>query len=178
MSNMLGTTIVAVRKDGKCAVAGDGQVTVGEKIIMKNTAVKVRRIYNSSVVIGFAGSVADAFTLSLKFESKLEEYNGALMRAAVELVSEWREGIGTRQLEAMMIAADKDTMVLISGSGEVIESDNGVLAIGSGGAYAQAAATALIENTDMSAREIAERSIKIASEICVFTNSNITIEEV
>lgn len=170
-----GTTIVAVRKDGRCAVAGDGQVTVGEKTIMKNSAVKVRRIFGGKVVIGFAGSVADAFTLSLRFEEKLEEYGGSLMRAAVELVTEWRSG--GRQLEAMMIAADKNTTLLISGSGEIIESDSGVMAIGSGGSYAQAAAVALTENTELSARLIAEKAIKIASEICVFTNGHITVEE-
>ena len=178
MTEFRGTTIVAVRKNEKCAVAGDGQVTMGEKTIMKHGAVKVRRIYGGKVIIGFAGSVADAFTLSLRFEEKLTEYNGALMRAAVELVQEWRSDRALRQLEAMMIAADSENTLLIPGTGEVIESDNGVLAIGSGGSYAQAAAIALTENTALSAREIAEKSIKIASDICVFTNSHITVEEI
>ena len=173
-----GTTIVAVKKDGKTAVAGDGQVTLGEKVVMKHTAVKVRRLYNGNVVVGFAGSVADAFTLSERFEAKLEQYSGSLARAAVELAQDWRSDKYMRKLEAMLIAADKDTLLIVSGTGEVIEPDNGILAIGSGGSYAQAAAQALVENTDLSASEIAVKAIKIASDICVFTNGNITLEEV
>ena len=173
-----GTTIVAVRKDRKCAIAGDGQVTFGENTILKNSATKVRRLYNGKVVIGFAGSVADAFTLSERFEAKLEQYGGSLQRAAVELAQEWRSDKMMRKLEAMLIAADKDEMLLVSGTGEVIDPDGGVMAIGSGGNYALAAAKALTENTDLSAREIAEKSLKIASDICIFTNSHITVEEI
>ncbi len=173
-----GTTIVAVKRDGKTALAGDGQVTLGERVVMKNTAVKVRRLFGGKVVVGFAGSVADAFTLCERFEAKLEQYSGSLTRAAVELAQDWRSDKYMRKLEAMLIAADKDTLLIVSGTGEVIEPDEGILAIGSGGSYAQAAATALMQNTELSAREIAERSIKIASEICIFTNSNITVEEV
>ncbi len=178
MSNLMGTTIVAVKRDGKCAVAGDGQVTFGERTIMKAGAVKVRRIYNGKVVIGFAGSVADAFSLSEKFETKLEQYSGSLMRAAVELAQEWRMDKAMRKLEAMMIAADQNDLLVISGTGEVIDPDGGVVAIGSGGSYAQAAAQALLENTDLPASEIAKKAIKIASDICIFTNGNITMEEV
>lgn len=173
-----GTTIVAVRRNGKCAIAGDGQVTLGEKTIMKQGAVKVRRLYNGKVVVGFAGSVADAFTLSERFEAKLEQYGGSLSRAAVELAQEWRSDKMMRKLEAMLIAADANEMLVVSGTGEVIDPDGGVVAIGSGGSYAQAAAQALIENTELSAAEIAQKAIKIASDICIFTNSNITLEEV
>ena len=178
MSMMEGTTIVAVRRDGKCAMAGDGQVTFGEKTIMKHGAVKVRRLYQGQVVVGFAGSVADAFTLSERFEAKLEQYGGSLSRAAVELAQEWRSDKMMRKLEAMLIAADKDEMLVVSGTGEVIDPDGGVVAIGSGGSYAQAAAQALLENTDLPAGEIAKKAIKIASDICIFTNGNITLEEV
>lgn len=175
---MDGTTIVAVRKNGKCAVAGDGQVTVGQSTIMKHKAVKVRRLFDDKVVVGFAGSVADAFTLSERFEAKLEQYGGSLQRAAVELAQEWRSDKMLRKLEAMLIAADKDELLIVSGSGEVIMPDDGIAAIGSGGSYALAAAKALSENTDLSALEIANKSIAIAGNICVFTNSNITVEEV
>jgi len=173
-----GTTIVAVKREGKCAIAGDGQVTFGEKTIMKHGAVKVRRLYNDKVVVGFAGSVADAFTLSERFEAKLEQYSGSLSRAAVELAQEWRSDKLMRKLEAMLIAANAEEMLLVSGTGEVIDPDGGVVAIGSGGAYAQAAAQALLENTDLPAGEIAAKAIKIASDICIFTNGNITLEEV
>ncbi len=173
-----GTTIVAVRKNGKCAVAGDGQVTFGQQTIMKASAKKVRRLYHDKVVVGFAGSVADAFTLCEKFEAKLEQYGGSLQRSAVELAQEWRGDKILRQLEAMLIAADEHELLVISGSGEVIDPDGGVVAIGSGGNYALAAARALEQNTDMEAREIAEKALKIAGEICVFTNGNLTIEEV
>ena len=164
------TTIVCVRKDGKCALAGDGQVTMGEHT--------VRRLYDGKVVVGFAGSVADAFTLFERFEAKLEQYGGSLSRAAVELAQEWRSDKLMRKLEAMLIAADREGMLLISGTGEVIEPDEGVLAIGSGGNFAYAAATALVRNTELGAAEIARKAMEIASEICVYTNGNITIEEV
>ena len=173
-----GTTICAVKRDGQIAVAGDGQVTFSETVILKNNAVKVRRIYDSKVVIGFAGTVSDAFSLSEKFESMLQKYSGNLMRSAVELADLWRNDKAVRKLEAMMIVADKDTVLLVSGSGEVIEPEGGVCAIGSGGNYALAAAKALYNNTEMTAREIAEKSLLIASEICVFTNGNLTVEEV
>jgi ATP-dependent HslUV protease subunit HslV len=173
-----GTTIIAVKKDGKIAVAGDGQVTFGQNTIMKHTAKKVRRLYNDNIVVGFAGSVADAFTLSERFEAKLEQYSGSLQRAAVELVQEWRSDKLLRRLEAMLIAADKNELLVISGTGEVIDPDDGIAAIGSGGSYALAAAKALKENTDLSAREIVEKAMKIAANICIFTNENITVEEV
>ena len=173
-----GTTICAVKRDGVCAIAGDGQVTLGESTIMKNGAKQVRRIYNGSVVIGFAGSVADAFALSERFEEYLTQFSGNLPRAAVELAQNWRLDKAMRQLQAMLLCADKDNLMLISGTGEVIEPDDGVLAIGSGGNYALAAARALIENTDMTAAEIAGKALKIASEICVFTNGNIIVETV
>ena len=173
-----GTTICAVKRDGVCAIAGDGQVTLGESTIMKNGAKKVRRIYNGNVVIGFAGSVADAFALSERFEEYLTQFSGNLPRAAVELAQNWRMDKAMRQLQAMLLCADKDNLMLISGTGEVIEPDDGVLAIGSGGNYALAAARALIENTDLTAAEIAGKALKIASEICVFTNGNIIVETV
>lgn len=178
MGTFEGTTIVAVRRDGKCAMAGDGQVTFGEKTIMKHGAVKVRRLYKDSVVVGFAGSVADAFTLSERFEAKLEQYGGSLSRAAVELAQEWRSDKMMRKLEAMLIAADAKETLVVSGTGEVIDPDGGVVAIGSGGAYAQAAAQALVENTQLPAAEIARKAIEIASNICIFTNGHITVEEV
>lgn len=173
-----GTTICAVRRDGKIAVAGDGQVTVGESVIMKGNARKVKRIYDDKVVIGFAGSVADAFTLSEKFEKMLQKYSGNLMRSAVELAELWRDDKYVRKLEAMLIVADKDGMYLLSGVGDVIEPDGDACAIGSGGNYALAAARALLTETDLSAAEIAYKSLKIASELCVFTNDNIVVEEV
>lgn len=176
--NFDGTTIIAVRRDGRCAIVGDGQVTLGEKTIMKHTAKKVRRLYHDKVVVGFAGSVADAFTLCERFEAKLEQYSGGLRRAAVSLAQDWRSEKAMRQLQAMLIAADKDELLVISGTGEVISPDDGVAAIGSGGMYALAAGKALMENTGLSAREIAEKSILIASDICVFTNGRLTVEEV
>jgi len=178
MSELRGTTIVAVRRPEGCAVAGDGQVTLGESTVLKHGAKKVRRIYHDQVVVGFAGGVADAFTLCERFEAKLEQYSGSLERAAVELAQEWRSDKVMRKLEAMLIAADKKDMLLVSGTGEVIKPDDGVLAIGSGGSFAYAAATALYENTQMSAKEIAYQAIRIASRICVFTNDHITVEEV
>ena len=172
-----GTTICAVSRDGVTAIAGDGQITMGEHTIMKGTARKVRRIFNDRVVVGFAGSVADAFALSERFEDKLTQFTGNLPRAAIELAQEWRAG-KTAKLDAMLLCADKDSMMLVSGTGEVIESDDGILAIGSGGNYALAAARALYQNTELSAAEIARKSLEIASEICVFTNGNIIVEQV
>ena len=173
-----GTTICAVRKDGKIAVAGDGQVTMGESTIFKATAHKVRRIYGGKVVTGFAGTVSDAFALCDRFEAKLEQYSGNLERAAVELAQEWRSDKAMRKLEAMLLCADKENLLLISGTGEVIESDDGVLAIGSGGNYALAAARALVENTSLPADEIARKALTIASQICVYTNDHIIVEVV
>ena len=172
-----GTTICAVRRDGEIALAGDGQVTMGEKTVMKGTARKVRRIYGGKVVIGFAGSVSDAFALTERFEDKLTQYSGNLPRAAVELAQDWQMN-KTAKLEAMLLCADKDNLLLVSGTGEVIEPDGGVIAIGSGGNFALAAARALYENTDLSAQEIARKALKIASDICVYTNSNIIVETV
>ncbi len=175
MHEFMGTTICAVKKDGKTAIAGDGQVTLSQSVVFKNNAVKVRRIYDGKVILGFAGSVADAFSLSERFEEMLNKYSGNLMRSAVELAELWRSD-KARKLEAMMITADKDTLLVISGTGEVIEPDGGVCAIGSGGNYALAAARALRQETDYSAEDIVKKSLKIASEICVFTNDNITCE--
>lgn len=171
------TTIVAVRKNGKGAIAGDGQVTMSQSTIIKSTAKKVRRLFNGKVITGFAGSVADAFTLSEKFEGKLEQYGGNLKRAAVELAKEWRTDKVLRNLEAMILAMDEESLLLISGNGEVIEPDDDVIAIGSGGNYALAAAKALLHNTELTAAEIATKSLLIAASICVFTNENITVEE-
>lgn len=175
---MKGTTIVAVKRDGKTVVAGDGQVTAGQSVVMKSNAVKVRRIYDGKVVIGFAGSVADAFTLSERFEEMLNKYSGNLMRSAVELAQLWRSDKAMRQLEAMMIVADKEAMFLVDGSGNVIEPQGDVCAIGSGGNFALAAARALLANTKLNARKVAEEAMRIASEICIFTNGNLTVEEV
>ena len=173
---MKGTTICAVRRDGKCAMAGDGQVTMGESTIMKATAKKVRRIFGGRVVVGFAGSVADAFALCEKLENNLTQYSGNLERAAVELAQGWRMNREARNLEALLIAANRDELLLISGTGEVITPDEGVLSIGSGGNYALAAARALMENTDLSAQDIAVKALKIASSICVYTNDHIICE--
>ena len=173
-----GTTIVAIRKDGKIAIAGDGQITMGQSVVLKGNAVKVRRIFNDKVVIGFAGSVADAFSLSARFEELLSKFSGNLMRSAVELAIGFRDDKYLRKLEALMLVADKKQLLIISGNGEVIEPECGVCAIGSGGNYAYAAGKALLENTELSAKEIAMKSIKIASQICVFTNDHITCEEV
>ncbi|MBQ1269159.1 MAG: ATP-dependent protease subunit HslV [Clostridia bacterium] len=176
--NIKGTTIVAVKKNGVTAIAGDGQVTLSQSVVMKSNAKKVRRIYGGKVVLGFAGSVADAFTLCERFEEMLNKYSGNLMRSAVELEQLWRLDKLGRKLEAMMIVADQDTLLILSGSGDVIDPDEGVCAIGSGGNYALAAARALVQNTDLSAEEIARKSIQIASEICIFTNGNIVCETV
>ena len=172
------TTICAVRRgpDDIC-IGGDGQVTMGETAIMKNGARKVRKIYKNQVISGFAGSVADAFSLTEKFESKLEEHSGNLKRAAVDLAQLWRSDRGMRNLEALMIVADKDDMLVISGTGEVIEPDQQFVAIGSGGNYAYAAANALFNHTDMSAEEIVRESLRIAASICVYTNDNISVEK-
>lgn len=173
------TTICAVEKDGKFAMAGDGQVTMGESVVMKGTAKKVRRIYNDEVVVGFAGSVADAFNLEGKFEAKLNQYKGNLMRAAVELAMEWRSDKMMQKLEAMLIVMNDKEMLVVSGTGEVIAPDDGILAIGSGGNYALAAARAMKSNgrEGMSAGDIAKESLKVAADICVYTNHNIVLEE-
>ncbi|MBR3178629.1 MAG: ATP-dependent protease subunit HslV [Clostridia bacterium] len=176
--DLQGTTILAVKRDGKTAVCGDGQITLGQQAVMKASAKKVRRLYHDRVVVGFAGSVADAFSLCDRFEEKLQMYGGALTRSAIALAQDWRNDKVMRKLEAMMIVADKDNLLVLSGTGEVIEPDDGVAAIGSGGLYALAAAKALIQNTDLPAREIAEKGLRIAGEICIFTNGNLTIEEV
>lgn len=172
------TTIVAVKRDAKVAIAGDGQVTFGQNTIMKHTARKVRRLYNGQVLAGFAGSVADAFTLFEKFEGKLEEYHGNLLRAAVELAKAWRTDKYLRSLEAMLIVANKENLLVLSGNGEVIEPDEGVTAIGSGGPYALAAARALTKHTNFSPKDIAYEALEIASDICVYTNKNIIVEEI
>ncbi|MCL2631146.1 MAG: ATP-dependent protease subunit HslV [Firmicutes bacterium] len=174
---MKATTICAVKKDGITAIAGDGQVTMGESVILKNNAVKVKRIYNNKVVVGFAGSVSDAFTLSEKFEEMLQKYSGNLMRSAVELAELWRSGKAIRNLEAMLIIADKENLFIVSGNGNVIDPE-GCCAIGSGGNYALAAARALLENTKMKAEEIVKLSMKIAADLCVFTNHNIIVETI
>ena len=173
-----GTTICSVRRDGKLAVADDGQVTVGESVVFKSNARKVKRIYDDKVVIGFAGSVADAFSLSEKFEGMLQKYSGNLMRSAVELAEMWRGDKYQRKLDAMMIVADKDNLFIVSGNGDVIDPDGNACAIGSGGNYALAAARALLQETELSAAEIAKKSLLIASELCVFTNDHIVVEEV
>lgn len=170
-----GTTICAVSRNGITAIAGDGQVTLGETI-MKPNAVKLRRLYGGKIISGFAGTTADAFTLFEKFEKRLEEYSGDLTRAAVELAREWRTDKMLRNLQALIIVASKDRMLLLSGNGDVIESDNNILAIGSGGQYAKAAAVALTENTDLPADIIAKKSLEIASDICIYTNGNISLE--
>ena len=173
-----GTTICAVKKNGMTAIAGDGQVTFGESVVFKNNAVKVRRIYNDNVIVGFAGSVSDAFALTERFEEMLNKYSGNLLRSVVSLAELWREEKVGRKLEAMMICADKDSMYVVSGGGEIIEPDGGVCAIGSGGNYALAAGRALIEETDYDADVIAKKALLIASKICVFTNDNIIVEKI
>lgn len=178
MQGFRGTTICAVKRDGKTALAGDGQVTMQESVIFKSNARKVRRIFNDKVLVGFAGSVADAFSLTERFEEMLNKYSGNLMRSAVALASQWRDDKVARKLDAMMIVADKDTLLIIDGMGDVIEPQDGVCAIGSGGNYALSAAKALVLNTSLSAREIALKSLEIASQLCVFTNDNISVEEI
>ncbi|SHF41840.1 ATP-dependent HslUV protease, peptidase subunit HslV [Desulfofundulus australicus DSM 11792] len=172
-----GTTIIAVRRDGRVAMAGDGQVTFGQHTIMKHQAKKIRRLYKDRVIAGFAGSVADAFTLFEKFEGKLEAHSGQLQRAAVELAKEWRMDKFLRRLEALLVVADRQHLLVLSGGGEVIEPDDGIAAIGSGGPYALAAARALVRHTDLPAGEIAREALMIAAGICVYTNDRITVEE-
>lgn len=172
------TTVVGVTRNGQTAIAADGQVTMGEATVLKHKAKKVRRLASGKVVCGFAGSVADAQALQDKFESKLEAFAGNLKRAAIEFAKEWRTDKILRQLDALMLVADKETLLLVAGNGNVIEPDDGVAGIGSGGSYALAAARALIENTDLEAREIAQRAIDIAGDICVYTNHEITLEVV
>jgi ATP-dependent HslUV protease subunit HslV len=174
--NFHGTTILAVRHKGKLAVAGDGQVTLNETVI-KHQARKVRRIYNDKIIVGFAGGAADGMNLSERLEAKLERYNGNLTRSAVELARDWRTDKYLRRLEAIMIAADNSRAFLISGNGDVIEPDEGVVAIGSGGVAAQAAATALIKHSDMDAKTIVEEAMKIAASLCIYTNNILTVEE-
>jgi ATP-dependent HslUV protease subunit HslV len=173
--NFHGTTILAVRRKGGVALAGDGQVTLNNTVI-KHHARKVRRIYNDKILVGFAGATADALNLSERLEAKLERYNGNLTRASVELAKDWRTDKYLRRLEAIMIAVDKEQMFLISGNGDVIEPDEGVIGIGSGGVGAQAAATALMRHTDLDARDIVAAAMQIAASICVFTNADVTIE--
>ena len=171
-----GTTIIAVRKDGKVAVAGDGQVTTGSTI-MKHSARKVRRLYKDSILAGFAGATADAFTLFERFEAKLEQHGGNITRSAVELAKDWRTDKALRRLEALMIVADASHSFIISGNGDVIEPDDGIAAIGSGGSFALAAAKSLIKHSNLSANEIAKESLLTAADICIYTNSNIVLEE-
>ena len=172
------TTILAVKKDNQVAIAGDGQVTLGGKVIMKHSDKKVRTLYHGKVVTGFAGSVSDAISLFEKFENHLESTRGNLTKAAVEMAKEWRSDKVLKNLEAMLIVANKEELLVLSGNGEVITPDFDTVAIGSGGSYAYAASLALMQNTDLSAAEIARKSLEIASEICVFTNNHITVEEV
>src|SRR5204862_7952360 len=169
------TTIICVRREGKVALAGDGQVTLGDTVI-KHGARKIRRLYNDKILAGFAGSSADSFALFSRFESKLEQYHGNLGRAAVELAKDWRTDKYLRHLEALLLVADKEQTLLLSGQGDVIEPDTGIAAIGSGGPYAQAAAQALAEHTQLSSRQIAEEAMKIAGKMCIYTNEKVTIE--
>ena len=170
------TTVICVRRDNKVVMAGDGQVTLGNEVL-KASAHKVRRLYNDKILAGFAGSTADAFALFSRFESKLEQFNGQLPRAVVELAKEWRTDRALRHLEALLLVADKANTYLVSGNGDVIEPDEGVVSIGSGGPFATAAATALLRNTRLGARAIAEQAMDIAAHICIYTNGNITYEE-
>ena len=176
MQQYRGTTILSVRRDDHVVIGGDGQVSLGDTI-MKGNARKVRRLFNEKILAGFAGGTADAFTLFERFEGKLEKHQGNLMRSAVELAKDWRSDRILRRLEAMLCVADKTSSLIISGNGDVIEPENNIMAIGSGGAYAKSAATALLENTELSAREIVEKSLSIAATICIYTNSALTIEE-
>jgi ATP-dependent HslUV protease subunit HslV len=171
------TTIIAVKRGGQIAIAGDGQVTVGD-VVMKHRASKVRRIFKDAIVVGFAGAVADAFTLFDKFEAQLERHQGNLMRAAIGLAREWRSDKFLRHLDAMLIAANETQLLLLSGDGEIIEPDDDVVAIGSGGPYAQAAAKALVENTDLGAEAVARRALEIAASLCIYTNEHVTVETI
>lgn len=176
MEQFRGTTILSVRRDNGVALGGDGQVSLGDTV-MKGNARKVRRLYKDQILAGFAGGTADAFTLFERFEGKLEKHQGNLMRAAVELAKDWRTDKMLRRLEAMLCVADKNTSLIISGNGDVIEPENNIMAIGSGGSFAKAAAYALLKNTDMGAREIVENALNIAADICIYTNHSLTIEE-
>ncbi len=176
MEQYRGTTIVSVRRGGKVVIGGDGQVSLGNTI-MKGNARKVRRLYKDQVIAGFAGGTADAFTLFERFEAKLEAHGGQLVRAAVELAKDWRTDRALRRLEALLAVANRDASLIVTGNGDVIQPENDLIAIGSGGAFAQAAARALLENTELDARDIAEKSLTIAGDICVYTNHNFTIEE-
>ena len=175
MEQYRGTTIVSVRRNGQVVIGGDGQVTMGNTV-MKANARKVRRLFRDQVIAGFAGATADAFTLFERFEGKLEKHSGHLVRAAVEMAKDWRTDRALRRLEALLAVADQESSLIISGTGDVIEPEHGLMAIGSGGPYAQAAARALIEHTEMGAREVVEKSLYIAADICIYTNSNLTIE--
>jgi ATP-dependent HslUV protease subunit HslV len=170
-----GTTILCAKREGEMVIGGDGQVTLGH-VVMKGNARKVRRLYNGKVLAGFAGATADAFTLFERFEARLQTHNGQLMRAAVEMAKDWRTDRALRKLEAMMLVADQDNMLLISGTGDVIEPQDDFIAIGSGGNYAYSAAAALMANTDLSARDVVEKSLTIAGDLCIYTNHNLTIE--
>ncbi|OGT32202.1 MAG: HslU--HslV peptidase proteolytic subunit [Gammaproteobacteria bacterium RIFCSPHIGHO2_12_FULL_35_23] len=178
MEQYRGTTILSVRKGGQVVIGGDGQVTMGKSIVMKSNAKKVRRIYNDKVLAGFAGGTADAFTLFERFEAKLEMYQGQLVRAAVEMAKDWRTDKFLRRLEALLAVADAESSLVITGNGDVIEPENGLIAIGSGGPYAQAAAKALLDSTQLEAKEIVKRALNIAADICIFTNHNLIIEEI
>lgn len=175
MESICATTVIAVRKNNQVALAGDGQVTLGN-VVMKHTAKKIRRLYKDTIVAGFAGSAADAFTLFTRFEAKLDAYKGQLLRAVSELAKDWRSDKVLRNLEAMLIVADKDNLFVVSGNGDLIEPDEGIVAIGSGGSFAYAAAKALAKHTELSARDLAMESMKIAAEICIYTNDQINVE--
>ena len=175
MQQLLGTTILCVRRDNVVAMAGDGQVTLGN-VVFKGTARKVRRVYHDKVIVGFAGATADAFTLVERFEGVLEKHSGNLMRSAIELAKQWRTDKALRHLEAMMITADATTTLIVSGNGDVIEPENGIAAIGSGGSYALSAARALAEHTTMDAEAVAREALKIAGDLCIYTNQNVTVE--
>ena len=175
MQQLLGTTILCVRRGNVVAMAGDGQVTLGN-VVFKGTARKVRRVYHDKVIVGFAGATADAFTLVERFEGVLEKHSGNLMRSAIELAKQWRTDKALRHLEAMMITADATTTLIVSGNGDVIEPENGIAAIGSGGSYALSAARALVEHTTMDAETVAREALKIAGDLCIYTNQNVTLE--
>ncbi|MFP3890533.1 ATP-dependent protease subunit HslV [uncultured Ralstonia sp.] len=175
MEQYHGTTIVSVRRGNQVALGGDGQVTLGN-IVMKGTARKVRTVYDGKVLVGFAGATADAFSLLDRFEAKLQKHQGHLLRSAVDLAKDWRTDRALRHLEAMLIVADRETTLVITGNGDVLDPEGGIAAIGSGGAYAQSAAKALMENTDLSPRDVVEKSLRIAGELCIYTNTNFVIE--
>ena len=179
MSNekIIATTVVGVIRDGKVCLGSDGQVTMGQSIVMKSNARKIRKIYNNQILVGFAGSTADAFTLLQRFEEKVESHRGNLMKASIEMAKDWRTDKYLRRLEAMLVVMNKNEALLISGTGDVIEPEEGIITIGSGGPYALAAAQTMVKHTSMSAREIVEEALKIAGNICIYTNTNLTIEE-